>query len=275
MRTGLCTVVAGIALLLPAGASPAVTGAALSVPVFEAEDDMGINSRLRSLAAVAGPRWREIAERNRTTGLERLSYEPLRSALVAVMRKYANPVTHEIGGEPLDELGEIAEAACRGMFCNTYCWALWRDFFSKDAKVDNAVTAAKLINGFERSMAGVRLIDPKGERIDFAPEWQIAPFRAGTYRTVLPDGGHFAASWSNTFYTLHYRIDTSAREVSCHIKAGIEDGFSRLAVDGEETGFTRSMRGCNFTVIPGADGVAEIVLRKWIKWGSGKVKGKK
>ena len=64
-------------------------------PSFEAPNDFGIDRSLKALAAKAGENWREVAEKNRTTGLEKLSWEPLTTALMEKMQKYADKATDD------------------------------------------------------------------------------------------------------------------------------------------------------------------------------------
>ena len=57
MRSAYTTPLFGLAFLIPC-----VALAATASPSFSAPNDFGIAPKIRSLAAVAGPDWREIAE---------------------------------------------------------------------------------------------------------------------------------------------------------------------------------------------------------------------
>ena len=63
------------------------------LPSLEASYFGGKSGRISELAKVAGPDWREIAEKNRTTGLEKLSWGPLTTALIEKMQMYADKKT--------------------------------------------------------------------------------------------------------------------------------------------------------------------------------------
>ena len=89
------------------------TSGCADLPTFEASYSPHCGEKIKALAALAGPDWRAVAEKNRTTGLERLSWSPLKDALVEKMQKYADKETGDVGGESLDEMPEIAEAALR------------------------------------------------------------------------------------------------------------------------------------------------------------------
>ena len=71
-------------------------------PTFEAPNDFGIDRSLKALAAKAGENWREVAEKNRKPELKYLS----KAKIIALMQKYADKETGDVGGEPLDEMPE-------------------------------------------------------------------------------------------------------------------------------------------------------------------------
>ena len=122
-------------------------------------NDFGMDQGLKTLAAKAGDTWRETAEQNRTTGLEKLSGVTLRIALAKTAEKYVDSYTQSVGNVPLFELGEIVEAAFRGgVLTDGFGWALLKSAFASCAKVDDPVVAAKLLAGFERGLAGVRRV---------------------------------------------------------------------------------------------------------------------
>ena len=228
------------------------------MPSFEAPNDFGIDRGLKALAAKAGENWREVAEQNRTTGLEGLGGEPLRIALFETTRKYVDSGTQSVGGVPLDELGEIAEAAFRGGTSSEgYGWTLLKSAFARESKVCDSVTAAKLLAGFDRGLAGVVPKDANGERVAFSPFWILTPFQTGTYRTSLPGGGYFESSWSNSLGSCTYDLRTSAKKVSCNIRLAL--GVSPHSVDanGEAVDFY----GSSFDVEPDNDGVAHVVVK--------------
>ena len=107
-------------------------------PTFEAPNDFGIDRSLKALAAKAGENWREVAEKNRKPELKYLS----KAKIIALMQKYADKETGDVGGEPLDEMPEIAEATfLAGDFCFPYGIALWRHFFENKVLVRDKVTA--------------------------------------------------------------------------------------------------------------------------------------
>ena len=215
MRSAYTTPLFGLAFLIPC-----VALAAARSPSFSAPNDFGIGSKIRSLAAVAGPDWREIAEKNRTTGLHKLGGYDLVLALRDDVRKYAGSNALDMSKVPLSELGEIAEAAFRGgLNTEPYGWALWRSFFSSDAKVSDRATAAKLLAGFDRGLAGV--VPKDANVVSFSPSWKITSFQTGKYRTTLPGGGYFESAWSYSMGQCAYDILTSAKEIRCQIKLAL------------------------------------------------------
>ena len=66
---------------------------AADLPAFEASYSPHCGDKIKALATLASPDWRAVAEKNRTTGLERLSWGPLKDALVEKMQKYADKET--------------------------------------------------------------------------------------------------------------------------------------------------------------------------------------
>jgi len=242
---------------LIASAVAAIGAHAVQMPSFHAPNDFGIERRLKALAAKAGPDWREVAEKNRTTGLEKLWGAYLENALSETTRKYVDPDTQSVGNVPLSELGEIAEAAFRGgLRTGGYGWALWHNFMTSNDRVDDSVTAAKLLAGFDRGLAGVVPKDAAGERIVFSPQWSLASFQTGLYRTSLPGGGYFESSWSNSMGCCTYELRTSAKMVSCRIR--FSSGCVPYSVDanGEEVDFS----GNAFDIEPDKDGIARISI---------------
>ena len=97
-------------------ALPVAAACGVADPSFDSPTIPHCGEKIKALAALAGPDWRAVAEKNRTTGLERLSWGPLKDALVEKMQKYADKETGDVGGEPLDEMPEIAEATFRELF---------------------------------------------------------------------------------------------------------------------------------------------------------------
>ena len=237
-----------------------------ATPSFSAPYDFGIGKRIESLVAVAGPDWREVAARNRTTGLEKLSWKPLESALVERMQKFADKETGDVGGEPLDEMPEIAEASFRGNGTFPYGVALWRHFFAKGKPVRDKVTAAKLLAGFERVFPGIVPLDTKGEAVEFSPGWMVTHVQSGTYKTSLPGGGYFKSSWSNNSQRLVHEVKTSAKRLECHVRPGIFMAFRGVKVNGREVKFEPSQRGCDFTAEPDENGVVRIELLHSTSW---------
>ena len=240
-------------------------------PSFEAPNDFGIDRSLKALAAKAGENWREVAEKNRTTGLEKLSWGPLTTALIEKMQKYADRETGDVGGEPLDEVGEIAEAAFRAEgFCFTYGLALWRYFFEKGKPVRDKVTAAKLLNGFERSVAGVVPMDDKGEKVEFSPRWLLTHCQYGRYKTSLPSGGSFESSWSNCNKRISFDIKTTAKTLDCHVTPAAFMGFYYVLVNGKHINFGHSAKGCDFVVNVDGGNPVHIELQHSMGWPKGK-----
>ena len=263
MRSAYTTPLFGLAFLIPC-----VALAATASPSFSAPNDFGIAPKIRSLAAVAGPDWREIAEKNRTTGLHKLGDHDLVLALRDVSRKYAGSNALDVGKVPLDELGEIAEAAFRGgLDTEPYGWALWRSFFSSDAKVSDRATAAKLLAGFDRGLAGV--VPKDANVVSFSPSWKITSFQTGKYRTTLPGGGYFESAWSYSMGQCAYDIFTSAKEIRCQIKLALGIRVYTVTVNGEDVDFN----GSTFTAIPDKDGVARIKV--YYLWAGSPKKRKK
>ena len=244
---------------------------AAELPSFDVPTIPGCGEKIKALADVAGPDWREVAEKNRTTGLEKLSWGPLKDALVEKMQKYADKETGDVGGEPIDEVGEIAEAALRSEnFAYPYGIALWRHFFMYGKPVRDKVTAAKLLNGFERSLPGIVPIDDKGEKVEFSPRWLLTHCKWGTYKTMLPDGGYFESSWTNSSQKLVFDIKTSAKTLECHVRPAYVFGFRKVTVNGKDVDFGRSMRGCNFVANPDDSGVVHMELFNSFSWPKGK-----
>ena len=101
------------------------------LPSLESPCLHGAGGHISKLAALAGPDWRAVAEKNRKPELKYLS----KAQIIALMQKYADKETGDVGGEPLDEMPEIAEASFRaGDFCFPYGIALWRHFFKPDVR---------------------------------------------------------------------------------------------------------------------------------------------
>lgn len=245
--------------------------AAERLPLLEASYFGGKSGRISELAKVAGPDWREVAEKNRTTGLEKLSWGPLTTALIEKMQKYADKETGDVGGEPIDEVGEIAEASFRASdFCFTYGLALWRHFFEKGRPVRDKVTAAKLLNGFERGVAGVVPMDAKGEKVEFSPHWLLTHCQYGRYKTLLPGGGSFEQSWSNNNKRISFDIKTTAKTLDCHVRPAAFMGFYKVWVNGKEVDFKRSTKGCNFVVNLDGGNPVHIELQHSMGWPKGK-----
>lgn len=247
--------------------SAAVNASAAQLPSLEASYFGGKSGRISELAKVAGPDWRDVAEKNRTTGLENLSFGPLKAALIDKMQKYADRESGDVGGEPLDEVGEIAEAAFRAEgFCFTYGLALWRHFFEKGKPVRDKVTAAKLLNGFERSVAGIVPMDDKGEKVEFSPRWLLTHCQYGRYKTSLPGGGSFESSWSNNNKRISFDIKTTAKTLDCHVTPAAFMGFYKVWVNGKEVDFKRSSKGCDFVVNTDGGNPVHIELQNSMGW---------
>ena len=244
---------------------------AADLPTFEASYSPHCGEKIKALAALAGPDWRAVAEKNRTTGLERLSWGPLKDALVEKMQKDADKETGDVGGEPLDEMPEIAEAALRSEnFAYPYGIALWRHFFIYSKPVRDQVTAAKLLNGFERSLPGIVPMDDKGEKVEFSPRWLLTHCKWGTYKTTLPCGGHFESSWTNSSQKLVFDIKTSAKTLECHVRPAYIFGFRKVTVNGRDVDFGKSTRGCDFAANPDDSGVVHMELFNSFRWPKGK-----
>ena len=238
-------------------------------PALEASGDFGIDRALQRLAAVAPADWREVAERNRVTGLEKLNGADLRIALAGIADKYADPATQSIGNVPLSEMGEIAEAAFRGkIHTDGFGWALLKSFVMSNVKVDDPVVAAKLLVGFDRGLAGVSPVRGKGERISFSPRWIITPFRSGKYRTTLPGGGFFESEWTNNMGSCKYNLRTSAKKIDCCIKGITGVPIYSVHVNGRDVDF----KGHSFLAETDGNGVADILVT--YSW-TGRVRQKK
>ena len=125
-----------------------------------------------------------------------------------------------------------------------------------DAKVSDPVTAARLLAGFERGLAGVLPDDSKGECVTFSPCWKITSFQSGVYNTTLPGGGYFDSAWSNSMGSCSYDLRTSAKKVKCRIRLHYCIMVYDVMVNGEDVDFN----GGTFTAIPDADGVARILI---------------
>ena len=82
---------------------------AAELPSFDVPTIPGCGEKIKALAALAGPDWRAVAEKNRKPELKHLS----KAQIIALMQKYADKETGDVGGEPLDEMPEIAEATFR------------------------------------------------------------------------------------------------------------------------------------------------------------------
>ena len=224
---------------------------AARLPAFDAPTIPHCGEKIKALAAVAGPDWRDVAEKNRKPELKRLS----KAQIIALMQKYADKETGDVGGEPLDEMPEIAEATFRtGEYCQPYGIALWRHFFESKVPVRDKVTAAKLLNGFERTFAGVVPMDDKGEKVEFSPRWLVTHFKYGKYSTPLPGGGYFKSSWTNDCSHFAMEIQTSAKTLDCHVMPF--SAFWTVSVNGKKIDFGHSGRGCDFVVdVEGKDTV--------------------
>lgn len=240
-----------------------VAYSATQLPSFSAPYDFGIGKRIESLAAVAGPDWREVAEKNRKPELKYLS----KAQIIALMQKYADKGTGDVGGEPLDEMPEISEASFRaGDFCFPYGIALWRHFFESKVPVRDKVTAAKLLNGFERTFAGVVPKDDKGEKVEFSPRWLATHFQNGKYSTPLPGGGYFESSWTNSQRSLCLSVKTSAKFLDCHVMPMFFMAFRKVVADGKDIEFGRSAKGCDFSVELGENGMIDIEMYHSLSW---------
>ena len=262
MRTMCKTILAAVV-----AAMVLVGMAAERLPSLEASYFGGKSGRIDELAKVAGPDWREVAEKNRTTGLEKLSWGPLTTALIEKMQKYADKETGDVGGEPIDEVGEIAEASFRASdFCFTYGLALWRHFFEKGKPVRDKVTAAKLLNGFERGVAGVVPMDATGEKVGFAPRWMLTHCQYGRYKTALPGGGSFEQSWSNNNKRISFDIKTTAKTLDCHVTPAAFMGFYYVLVNGKHINFGHSAKGCDFVVNIDGGNPVHIELQHSMGW---------
>lgn len=241
-----------------------------AAPSFYAPNDFGVAAKIDALAAMAGQDWREAAEKNRTTGLEKLSNDSLISALQDAAAKHFGSDSLDMGRVPLAELGEIAEAAFRGgLYTESYGWALFRWFMMSNAKVSDSLTAARLLSGFDRGLAGVVPKDARGEVVSFSPCWKVTSFQTGMYRTTLPGDGYFESSWSNSMGSCSYDLRTSAKEVRCNIKLHYCIRVYEVLVNGEDVDFN----GSTFTAVPDNDGVARIKINySWT--GSQKIRKK-
>lgn len=67
------------------------------LPSLESPCLHGAGGHISKLAALAGPDWREVAEKNRKPELKYLS----KAKIIALMQKYADKETGDVGGEPL------------------------------------------------------------------------------------------------------------------------------------------------------------------------------
>jgi len=245
--------------------SAAVNASAAQLPSLEASYFGGRSERISELAKVAGPDWREIAEKNRKPELRRLAGGA--DAIIATMQKYADKETGDVGGEPLDEVGEIAEAAFNtSVFCYCYGLALWRHFFEKDKPVRDKVTAAKLLNGFEHSVAGIVPMDATGEKVEFSPRWLLTHCQYGRYKTSLPGGGYFESSWSNCSKRISFDVKTTAKTLDCHVAPAALMGFYKVWVNGKEVDFKRSSKGCDFVVNTDGGNPVHIELQNSMGW---------
>lgn len=224
-------------------------------PLFETPNDFGIGPGLAKLAAKAGAGWREVAEKSRTTGLERLRGEDLVLALQEMSRRYYGSDALDMAKVPSAEIGEIAEAALRGgMRTEAYGWGLLRWFFTTGARIPDSEAAARLLAGFERGLAGVVPDDARGESVTFSPLWKVTPFQTGLYRTMLPGGGYFDSAWSNSMGSCSYNLKTSAKKVECRIALQLGIRIYNVMVNGLDVDFN----GGAFTAFPDSDGAAEI-----------------
>lgn len=239
-----------LAFLIPCGAS-----AAAASPSFSAPNDFGAAAKIRSLAAVAGPDWREVAEKNRTTGLHKLGGDDLTLALKNLSLKYAGSNALDMRNVPIAELGEIAEAAFRGgLNTEGYGWGLLRWFLSSDVRTTDPVVAARILAGFDRGLAGV--VPKDADVVSFSPCWKVTSFQTGKYRTTLPGGGYFESAWSHGMGQCAYDIFTSAKEIKCRVKLVLGIRVYNVTVNGEDVDFD----GGAFTAIPDKVGVARIKI---------------
>ena len=71
------------------------------LPSFESPCLQGRGSSINTLAALAGPDWREVAEKNRKPELKYLS----KAKIIALMQKYADKELYLIGAS-LKDLGQ-------------------------------------------------------------------------------------------------------------------------------------------------------------------------
>ena len=269
MKMALTTL--AFAVLCAASACDAAAEHAAQRPSFAAPNDFGVGVGLATLAAKAGGDWREMAEASRSTGLHKLQGDDLIRALHGMSGTYFGTDALDMGKVPLAELGEMAEAAFRGgLYTESYGWALLRWFFMSGAQPRDSVTAARLLAGFERGLAGVVPDDAKGESVTFSPRWKLTSFQTGLYRTTLPGGGYFDSAWSNSMGSCSYDLRTSAKAVKCCIAFQLGVRVYNVTVNGQDVDFD----GGAFTVLPGADGVAEVRI-DYIWVGSPKKKPRK
>jgi hypothetical protein len=257
----VASVLAGFAVF---GASAAAGCAMATVlPSLTVPNNPHCESKIKALATKVGDDWREVAEKNRKPELKYMS----KAQIIALMQKYADKETGDVGGEPLDEMPEIAEAAFRaGDFCFPYGIALWRHFFENEAAVHDSITAAKLLNGFERTFAGIVPLDDKGEKVEYTPRWLATHFQHGTYGTSLPGGGFFESSWTNSHRSLCLSIKTSAKILDCHVMPMFFMAFRKVVAGGKDIEFGGSAKGCDFSVEVGENGMIDIELYHSLQW---------
>lgn len=93
-------------------ALPVAAACGVAYPSFDSPTIPHCGEKIKALAALAGPDWRAVAEKNRKPELKHLT----KAKIIALMRKYADKETGDVGGEPLDEMPEIAEATFRALF---------------------------------------------------------------------------------------------------------------------------------------------------------------
>lgn len=235
------------------------------LPSLESPCLHGAGGHISKLAALAGPDWREVAEKNRKPELKCLS----KAQIIALMQKYADKETGGVGGEPLDEMPEIAEATfLAGDFCFPYGIALWRHFFENEVLVRDKVTAAKLLNGFERTFAGVIPMDDTGEKVEFSPRWLATHFKYGKYSTPLPGGGYFRYAWTNDYSHFAIEIQTSAKTLDCHVTPF--SAFGTVKVNGMKIDFGHSGKGCDFVVDVEEKDSVQIDMTHTGSWPKGK-----
>ena len=262
MKTGRNTVFCATMLLaaMAIASDAAVERSSGRCPSFHSPGDtIRMGARIKALADVAGADWREIAERNRTTGLHELDGRQLKSAVQKKAAAFTGTGALDTGKVPLAELGEITEAAFRGGFeTDAYGWALVRGLALSDGKVSDPVTAAKLLAGIDCGLAGVVPCGWNGETVAYAPRWILSSFQTGDYKTTLPGGGYFESSWSNSMGSCSYVVRTSAKRLDCCIRLPYALNVYNVAVNGEDVASTTADFTSSFTAVPDRDGVARI-----------------